>query len=104
MLLPVDGSISDKFVVSGTCRNLRERFGLDDMDYLNSLTKSPKPMHNPGKSGAKLYLSADKMYVIKTMTSEEIEEMHHLLKQVGLVLVLMLVLVLAGAGASWCWC
>lgn len=62
-------------------RNLRERFGLDDMDYLNSLTKSPKPMHNPGKSGAKLYLSADKMYVIKTMTSEEIEEMHHLLKQ-----------------------
>ena len=23
-------------------RNLRERFGLDDMEYLNSLTKSPK--------------------------------------------------------------
>lgn len=62
-------------------RNLRERFGLDDMEYLNSLTKSPKPMHNPGKSGAKLYLSVDKMYVIKTMTTEEIEEMHHLLKQ-----------------------
>jgi hypothetical protein len=51
------------------------------MEYLNSLTKSPKPMHNPGKSGAKLYLSVDKMYVIKTMTTEEIEEMHHLLKQ-----------------------
>jgi len=62
-------------------RNLRERFGLDDMAYLNSLTKSPKPMQNPGKSGAKLYLSTDRMYVIKTMTSEEIEEMHHLLKQ-----------------------
>ena len=27
-------------------------------------------------------LSVDKMYVIKTMTTEEIEEMHHLLKQV----------------------
>lgn len=62
-------------------RNLRERFGLDDLEYLNSLTKSPKPMHNPGKSGAKLYSSVDKLYVIKTMTSEEIEEMHHLLKQ-----------------------
>ena len=62
-------------------RNLRERFGLDDLEYLNSLTKAPKvqkenmskgiesaltlhfllflnpqPMHNPGKSGAKLYL------------------------------------------------
>ena len=59
-------------------RNLRERFGLDDLEYLNSLTKSPKPMHNPGKSGAKLYLSVDKMYVIKTMTSEEIEEMHQI--------------------------
>jgi len=62
-------------------RNLRERFGLDDLEYLNSLTKAPKPMHNPGKSGAKLYLSADKMFVIKTMTTEEIEQMHHLLKQ-----------------------
>ena len=28
-------------------------------------------------------LSVDKMYVIKTMTTEEIEEMHHLLKQVS---------------------
>jgi len=62
-------------------RNLRERFGLDDLDFLNSLTKSPKPMDNPGKSGAKLFLSADKLYVIKTLTSEEVEEMHSLLKE-----------------------
>jgi len=62
-------------------RNLRERFGLDDMDFLNSLTRSPKAMDNPGKSGAKFFLSADKMYVIKTLTSEEVEEMHSLLKQ-----------------------
>jgi len=62
-------------------RNLRERFGIDDMDFVNSLTKCPKPMVNPGKSGAKFYISFDKLYVIKTLTSEEVEEMHHLLKQ-----------------------
>ena len=53
-------------------RNLRERFGIDDMDFVNSLTKSPKPMENPGKSGAKLYISYDKLYVLKTLTSEEV--------------------------------
>jgi len=62
-------------------RNLRERFGLDDHDFVYSLTKSPKPMDNPGKSGAKFYISADRLYVIKTLTSEEVEEMHSLLKQ-----------------------
>ena len=56
-------------------RNLRERFGIDDMDFVNSLTKSPKPMENPGKSGAKLYISYDKLYVLKTLTSEEVIEM-----------------------------
>ena len=28
-------------------RNLRERFGLEDMEYLNSLTKSPKVCFSP---------------------------------------------------------
>jgi len=62
-------------------RNLRERFGIDDMDFVNSLTKSPEPMDNPGKSGSKFYISYDKLYVLKTLTGEEVEEMHHLLKQ-----------------------
>ena len=97
-------------------RNLRERFGLDDLEYLNSLTKSPKVSSSPllhlvtispsqctilarvglnstlgipkwhiqmQYSTDKYCPSVDKMYVIKTMTSEEIEEMHHLLKQVN---------------------
>ena len=34
-----------------------------------------------GKSGAKFYASYDELYVIKTLTSEEIEQMHSLLKQ-----------------------
>lgn len=62
-------------------RNLRERFGIDDNDFLNSLTKSPKPMDSPGRSGAKFFQSIDRMYLIKTLTGEEVEEMHILLKQ-----------------------
>jgi len=63
-------------------RNLRERFGIDDMDFLNSLIKSPKPIAPmKGGSSAHFYLSADRMYVIKTLTTEEVEEMHSLLKQ-----------------------
>jgi len=61
-------------------RNLRERFGIDDMDFLNSLIKAPKPI-NSLRGNAIYYLSSDRMYVIKTLTTEEVEEMHHLLKQ-----------------------
>jgi len=63
-------------------RNLRERFCIDDLDFLNSLSKSPKPIDPiKGHSAAHFYLSADRMYVIKTLTTEEVEEMHSLLKQ-----------------------
>ncbi|XP_021956041.1 phosphatidylinositol 5-phosphate 4-kinase type-2 alpha isoform X2 [Folsomia candida] len=63
-------------------RNLRERFGIDDLDYRESLTRSePIPFINSGKSGAKFYQSSDKLFIIKTLTSEEVEQMHALLKQ-----------------------
>jgi hypothetical protein len=63
-------------------RNLRERFDIDDASYLKSLTKSPKSMGpSSGRSGAKFYLSQDKLYVIKTLESVEVEQMHCLLKQ-----------------------
>jgi len=62
-------------------RNLRERFGIEDNDFLNSLTKSPRPVDSPGRSGAKFFLSSDRTYIIKTLTGEEVEEMHSLLKQ-----------------------
>ena len=62
-------------------RNLRERFGICDSAYMKSLTRPPKAMESPGKSGAKFYMSFDKLYVIKTLTSEEVEQMHSLLKQ-----------------------
>ena len=62
-------------------RNLRERFGIDDGSYMKSLTRPPKHMDSPGRSGAKFYTSYDQLYVIKTLTSEEVEQMHSLLKQ-----------------------
>ncbi|XP_064648644.1 phosphatidylinositol 5-phosphate 4-kinase type-2 alpha-like isoform X2 [Lineus longissimus] len=63
-------------------RNLRERFGIDDIDYSNSLTKKPpQPLDSPGRSGSKFFLSYDKQYLIKTLVSEEVEQMHHILKE-----------------------
>jgi hypothetical protein len=61
-------------------RNLRDRFGIDDRDFARSLIKAPRPI-SPLRGGATYYLSADRMYVIKTLTTEEVEEMHHFLKQ-----------------------
>lgn len=63
-------------------RNLRERFGIDDLDYMYSLTKSqPVATDSPGRSGARFFMSFDQMFFIKTLTSDEVERMHHLLKQ-----------------------
>lgn len=63
-------------------RNLRERFGVDDVDYRESLTRSqPIQIDSSGKSGAQFYQSYDKFFIIKSLTSEEIERMHAFLKQ-----------------------
>ncbi|CAD7093962.1 unnamed protein product [Hermetia illucens] len=62
-------------------RNLRERFGIDDVDYRESLTRSqPMQIDSSGKSGAQFYQSYDKFFIIKSLTSEEIERMHAFLK------------------------
>ncbi|XP_047028969.1 phosphatidylinositol 5-phosphate 4-kinase type-2 alpha isoform X2 [Helicoverpa armigera] len=62
-------------------RNLRERFGIDDLDYKESLTRSqPIPDDSSGKSGAKFYQSYDRLFILKTLTSEEVERMHSFLK------------------------
>ncbi|XP_046387706.1 phosphatidylinositol 5-phosphate 4-kinase type-2 alpha isoform X2 [Ischnura elegans] len=62
-------------------RNLRERFGIDDQDYKESMTRSqPVLVDSPGKSGAKFYQSWDKLFIVKTLTSEEVERMHSFLK------------------------
>nr|XP_033787223.1 phosphatidylinositol 5-phosphate 4-kinase type-2 alpha isoform X2 [Geotrypetes seraphini]XP_033787224.1 phosphatidylinositol 5-phosphate 4-kinase type-2 alpha isoform X2 [Geotrypetes seraphini] len=63
-------------------RNLRERFGIDDQDFQNSLTKSaPLANDSQARSGARFHTSCDKRYVIKTITSEDVAEMHNILKK-----------------------
>ena len=63
-------------------RNLRERFLIDDIDYVNSFTKhQPISTSSAGRSGAKFYQSYDHLFVLKTLTSDEVESMHHLLKE-----------------------
>lgn len=41
----------------------------------------PIAVESPGKSGAKFYQSYDRLFIIKTLTSEEVERMHSFLKQ-----------------------
>lgn len=38
-------------------------------------------MDSPGRSGARMLSSQDGYYFIKTLVSEEVEQMHHILKQ-----------------------
>jgi 1-phosphatidylinositol-5-phosphate 4-kinase len=62
-------------------RNLRERFEVDDEVFLNSLSKMcPNDTDSPGRSGARFLSSYDRRFVIKTITSEEVAEMHRILK------------------------
>jgi len=46
-------------------RNLRERFGVDDVDYRESLTRSqPIQIDSSGKSGAQFYQSYDRFFIL----------------------------------------
>jgi len=61
-------------------RRLREIFGISEKDYVNSLCFSqPIRTDNSGRSGARFLLSFDERFVIKTLSSEDIAEMHELL-------------------------
>jgi len=62
-------------------RNLRERFGIEESSYLKSLTKPPKLVESIGRSGKRFFSSYDELFLLKTLSSEEVEQMHLLLKQ-----------------------
>ncbi|MFT7809390.1 phosphatidylinositol 5-phosphate 4-kinase type-2 alpha [Arapaima gigas] len=63
-------------------RNLREKFGIDDQDFQNSLARSaPLPSDTQGRSGARFHTSCDKRYIIKAISSEDVAEMHNILKK-----------------------
>ncbi len=42
---------------------------------------APMDTDSPGRSGARFMNSFDKMYVVKTILSEEVAEMHRILKE-----------------------
>lgn len=61
-------------------RILREKFGIDEREYLKSLTKNqPEMSDSPGRSQAKFYASYDGKLVIKTLCAEEVAEVHSIL-------------------------
>ncbi|CAH2301778.1 phosphatidylinositol 5-phosphate 4-kinase type-2 beta [Pelobates cultripes] len=63
-------------------RNLRERFGIDDQDYQNSLTRSaPVNSETQGRFGSRFLTTFDRRFVIKTISSEDVAEMHNILKK-----------------------
>ncbi|KAM3823478.1 phosphatidylinositol 5-phosphate 4-kinase type-2 beta isoform 3-T3 [Vipera latastei] len=63
-------------------RNLRERFGIDDQDYQNSVTRSA-PVYNDshGRCGVHFLTTYDRRFVIKAVSSEDVAEMHNILKK-----------------------
>lgn len=63
-------------------RNLRERFSIYDSDYLKSLTESqPVAVDISPDRPTKFYTTYDDLLVLKTLSSDEVENMHHLLKE-----------------------
>lgn len=61
-------------------RNLRERFGISDSEYMNSfISSAPVYDDSSGKSGAKFLKSSDGKFIVKTITREEVELMHNIL-------------------------
>ncbi|VUZ57454.1 unnamed protein product [Hymenolepis diminuta] len=62
-------------------QNLRERFSVDTNDYWESFTRY-QPLWDTvsGKSGSKLLVTYNRHYVLKTISSEEVEQMHHFIE------------------------
>ncbi|XP_078394462.1 phosphatidylinositol 5-phosphate 4-kinase type-2 gamma-like, partial [Cetorhinus maximus] len=60
-------------------RNLRERFGIDDQDYLTSLTRNAPYSECEARQAVLFLNSYDKKFVIKQISSEDVADMHSLL-------------------------
>ncbi|XP_069509698.1 phosphatidylinositol 5-phosphate 4-kinase type-2 gamma [Ambystoma mexicanum] len=59
-------------------RNLRERFGIDDVDYQVTLTRSP-PYSESETQDVRFLFSYDKTLVIKEISSEDVADVHSIL-------------------------
>ncbi|KRX76334.1 Phosphatidylinositol 5-phosphate 4-kinase type-2 beta, partial [Trichinella sp. T6] len=80
-------SMPSHFKVKEYCpnvfRSIREKFAIDDDDYLKSLTKhEPVVMEPSGRGGgARVFVSYDKRFLIKTLCAEEVAEVHSILQK-----------------------
>ncbi|CAH8511884.1 unnamed protein product [Schistosoma intercalatum] len=63
-------------------KSLRDRFGVDKMDYWDSFTRQ-QPLWDStrGKSGSKFLVTYNRQFVAKTISSEEVEQMHQMLEE-----------------------
>uniref|UniRef100_A0AC34Q5S3 PIPK domain-containing protein n=1 Tax=Panagrolaimus sp. JU765 TaxID=591449 RepID=A0AC34Q5S3_9BILA len=63
-------------------RNIREQFGVDQSEYLTSLTfHEPEVDPHESNGGSRLFVSYDRKFVIKVVDSEAVAEIHAILKQ-----------------------
>merc|ERR1712226_549668 len=60
-------------------QNLRKRFNIDEKLFARSFVVEPHSESFAGNSGAKFHLTNDKLYMVKSMVSEEVETMHHIM-------------------------
>uniref|UniRef100_A0A672I8S2 Phosphatidylinositol 5-phosphate 4-kinase type-2 gamma n=1 Tax=Salarias fasciatus TaxID=181472 RepID=A0A672I8S2_SALFA len=62
-------------------RNLRERFGIEDLDYQVSLTRSPPSRSAGDQDDCLLLNSYDRTLVVKQISSEDVADMHSVLSE-----------------------
>uniref|UniRef100_A0A8C9WAC5 Phosphatidylinositol 5-phosphate 4-kinase type-2 gamma n=1 Tax=Scleropages formosus TaxID=113540 RepID=A0A8C9WAC5_SCLFO len=62
-------------------RNLRERFGIEDLDYQVSLARSPPVRGGDGHAEGLLLTSYDRTLVVKQISSEDVADMHNILSE-----------------------
>ncbi|VEL13956.1 unnamed protein product [Protopolystoma xenopodis] len=62
-------------------KNLRDRFFVDKTDYWDAFTRC-QPLWDSmrGKSGSKFLVTQNRQFVVKTISSEEVEQMHHMIE------------------------
>ncbi|KAF6715121.1 Phosphatidylinositol 5-phosphate 4-kinase type-2 gamma [Oryzias melastigma] len=62
-------------------RNLRERFGIEDLDYQVSMTRSSPTRCSDDQGEGLLLNSYDRTLVIKQISSEDVADMHNILSE-----------------------
>ena len=60
---------------------MRELSGITNDDYLNSFKSTTMPSFSEGRSGAFLYFSSDRKYIVKTTTKTEFEKLLQILPE-----------------------